>query len=419
MADQAAVIQALIDAATAATAAANAAAAAAAAVTAAVQAPAQQLPPILPNPVPFALNPGAAMNNVLDFTKSQDMKYYSKATTGLSTKFDLNSEGLNSFLERLSDQANLYDWSNVLIIPDGNVIPRNLIREYGLLTMENCRDHAATYVRDHTLQAQNSLMLHTCIINSLTEEASKIMLSDTHDFTVLALRSGPCLLKALIRRSSVDTAGTAMTLRRAIGNLSGKMIELQSDIRAFNLYVTGLKNALLARGHVVEDELLLNLFDAYSVVSDQDFVRYIQHKQDNFDDGALVTVDQLMTSALTKYDTRVEKKAWNSLDNQGERIVALEAELAKAKQNQKTPKLRKDPKGAEYAWKKVSPKDGTTTKTVKGKKYHWCTKRKAWTIHTPAQCTLELHNAENVNDIKLSPALQAIVDEDNSQHSEE
>jgi hypothetical protein len=202
-----------------------------------------------------------------------------------------------------------------------------------------------------------------------------------------------------VRRSSVDTAGTAMTLRRAIGNLSGKMVELQSDIRAFNLYVTGLKNALLARGHIVEDELLLNLFDAYTVASDQDFVRYIQHKQDSFDDGMLVTVDQLMTSALTKYDTRVEKKAWNSLDNQGERIVALEAELARAKQNHKPPKLRKDPKAAEYAWKKIAPKDGTTTKTVKGKKYHWCSKHSAWTIHTPAQCTLDSQGTDNVNDI--------------------
>jgi hypothetical protein len=137
-----------------------------------------------------------------------------------------------------------------------------------------------------------------------------------------------------------------MTLRRAVGNLSRKMVEIQSDICAFNLYVTGLKNALLARGHVVEDELLLNLFDAYTVVTDQDFVRYIQYKQDAYDDGATITVDQLMICAHTKYDTKVEKKTWNAIDNQGERIIALEAELAKAKQNKRTPEVKKGPEGA-------------------------------------------------------------------------
>jgi hypothetical protein len=154
------------------------------------------------------------------------------ATTGLSTKLDHTLEELNSFLGWLSDQVNLYDWSNVLIILDRNAIPCNIMREYGLLTTESCRNHAATYLRAQTLQAQNALMLYTCIISSLTEEASEIILSsDMHDFTVLAL-------KALILRSSVDTAGTAMTLPRAAGSLKGKLIELHSDIREFNLYIT-------------------------------------------------------------------------------------------------------------------------------------------------------------------------------------
>jgi hypothetical protein len=63
MADQAVVVQALIDA-----------TATAAAATAAIQAPAQQLPPILSSAVPFALNPGVAMNDFLDFTKPQGIK---------------------------------------------------------------------------------------------------------------------------------------------------------------------------------------------------------------------------------------------------------------------------------------------------------------------------------------------------------
>jgi hypothetical protein len=48
-----------------------------------------------------------------------------------------------------------------------------------------------------------------------------------------------------------------------------------------------------------------------------------------------------MTSALTKHDTRLEKQAWNTLDNQGVCIVALEAGLAKVKHNQKTLTVRR------------------------------------------------------------------------------
>jgi hypothetical protein len=55
----------------------------------------------------------------------------------------------------------------------------------------------------------------------------------------------------------------------------------------------------------------------------------------------------------------------------------------------------KDP----FAWKKVKPKPGESlVKTVKGKKYNWCSKHQAWTIHTPKNCP---PNTKKKKDIAL------------------
>jgi hypothetical protein len=104
MAQQAANAQAIIDA-------ANAAAAAAAAqplpgaqpaIVPAVQpAVAQQaiVPAVQPAIVPFAAWPGLANNRVLNFEFPHDLKYFNKATSPLTTKFDLKSGNIKVFLE--------------------------------------------------------------------------------------------------------------------------------------------------------------------------------------------------------------------------------------------------------------------------------------------------------------------------------
>jgi hypothetical protein len=58
---------------------------------------AQVVPPP-PNPVQFALFPGASGNGVLDFTISESIKIFNKATASIETKYDLEEGKLRVFI---------------------------------------------------------------------------------------------------------------------------------------------------------------------------------------------------------------------------------------------------------------------------------------------------------------------------------
>jgi hypothetical protein len=235
-------------------------------------------------------------------------------------------------------------------------------------------------------------------------------------------------LKIIIGKSTNDTISTVHVLRHSISNLENKMHEFKSDISAFNLYAQHLRNSLLARGHDVEDDLLMNLFRAYSVADDEHFVLYIEQRQNSYEDGAVTLVDELMESALNKYQLRLEKGIWNAMGRKDEQIMALQAQL---EEKLKAPRVPPIKKGADpFAWKKNKPKAGEAkTKTVDGKKYNWCVKHQAWTIHTPENCHLNKKvkeensdqqntkldtSTENAPTLTMSDALQAIANGGNS-----
>jgi hypothetical protein len=407
-----AAVQAIINAANAAANAANAAQAAGA---------------IPQAPAPFALWPGMANANPLDFNNPSDLKTFNKAIAPLQTQFDLKSENLKVFLECVKERARIYHWHDILQIPDDNAIDRNILTAYGLLSLANCRVHAATYVNLPTKNAQNSIMLYQFLSNTLTTEAkNKIQINAAlYHIGGNEIPSGTCFLKIIIGKSTNDTISTVHVLRHSISNLENKMHEFKSDISAFNLYAQHLRNSLLARGHDVEDDLLMNLFRAYSVANDEHFVLYIEQRQNLYEDGAVTLVDELMESALNKYQLRIEKGIWNAMGRKDEQILALQAQLegkVKTPKGPPTPRKGKDV----FAWKKVKPTSGEAkTKTVDGKKYHWCIKHQAWTIHAPENCymntkkltgTLAEPNGEKESptdhepSLTMSTALKAIAD---------
>jgi hypothetical protein len=111
------VTRAITDLANAQAAAANAAAAAAAAVPIGGPPPVVQVAPV------FALWPGLASNAFLDYNTSDGRKIYSKALAPLSTLYDLNSEGLYTFLAKAAGRARESNWTDILSIPDSNTLP--------------------------------------------------------------------------------------------------------------------------------------------------------------------------------------------------------------------------------------------------------------------------------------------------------
>jgi hypothetical protein len=133
---------------------------------------------------PFAVMPGAANPNVLDFSKTDALKLFNKATTALDTKFDLVEEKKRTFLEQVRERARIFNWGSLLTIIDDGRTPRNLIDRYGMLTMDNCRTHATTYLAAKDRMTQDSMMLYQLLVNSLTEKAQLTMLGEKDTYYV-------------------------------------------------------------------------------------------------------------------------------------------------------------------------------------------------------------------------------------------
>jgi hypothetical protein len=81
--------------------------------------------------------------------------------------------------------------------------------------------------------------------------------------------SGPLLLKLIISRAHVDTRATVSFLRTSLTVLDEKMVELDSDVVAFNSYVKAEVKALNQRNQPTSD-LLINLIKGYKKAEDDE-----------------------------------------------------------------------------------------------------------------------------------------------------
>ena len=202
-------------------------------------------------PPVFALAPGVhGAAAFIGYGTTEGQKLYKAMKAPLTNKFDCTPKNLKVFLSALSDRVGEYGWDTCLEIPADIANPgadlRDLLTEYGRLSIQQVTAHANTYVAQQTRQAQNSYAMYQCIMSSLTSTArTKIMLKEG-EYTVNGIRSGACLLKVVIRASYLDSNATSLFIRDAISNLDEYMVSVDSDIDKFNEHVEDLVDSLSA-----------------------------------------------------------------------------------------------------------------------------------------------------------------------------
>jgi hypothetical protein len=220
--------------------------------------------------------------------------------------------------------------------------------------------------------------------------------------------SGPLLLKLIISRAHVDTRATVSFLRTSLTVLDEKMVELDSDVVAFNSYVKAQVKALNQRNQTTSD-LLINLIKGYKKAEDVEFQDLIRRMINDYEEGKDVTINSLMDATDNKYRTRKLNKEWSAPTKEQEQIVALTAQVehlkkTPAKLDPKKPKKNKD-KDTKWAWKDVLPKGNEpTTKLFEGKQYHVnCPYHKGkWVCHTVEECFQNPANASPAGDLPSS-----------------
>jgi hypothetical protein len=281
-------------------------AAVAAALPGAIQQANQQVNPLANQPpmaMAFARTPAQANTGLICLKSSEGTKIHNAAIVPCTTKFDRTAENIHMFLKNVKECGQSFGWDNILNIPDEDSKTRNLIDQYGLITLNSIRAHTATYEAAQDRNAQNATQMYMFLYVSIADETKLNILSDSGDYTIeiddQLVPNGPMFLKTIIRTSIVDTRSTVFHIRENLNSLDTYMATVTYNIELFNQYVKGQTEALSARGETSSD-LLINLFSVYGAVPDKKFVEQIERKKDKFDDGEDITFKTLMQVALMR-----------------------------------------------------------------------------------------------------------------------
>jgi hypothetical protein len=324
---------------------------------------------------------------ILNYTLEPDRKIFRVAVKGMETLYDLKTGSLRVFLETVKEHAAIHGLGHLIQVPV-NAVNTNILDSYGLVSMEDCKAHAHTYVTAQDRNDQNSVILYHYLSASLTEAAKSEVLATPHVYQVETILAGVTtthnmvgitFLKAIIQRACVDTIATVTSIREAVSMLDNKMEETGSDIKLFNEYVQGLINMLRARGEGTP-AFITHLFKGYAAASDSDFFQYMKEKRNRYEDGLPMDMESLMQSALNKYNIAQQTGRWNAPDKKDATIFAMRTKIDALKAT-KTSTVGK------WAWKTKKPEPGAPkTKMVQKKKYHWCPTHEMWTLHSPEEC---------------------------------
>jgi len=88
--------------------------------------------------------------------------------------FTLEPHRFKLFLSSLTKRTMVYGWENIINIPvDAAVqggLTHSILPHYGQVTLQQVKDHAATYVNAQTRAAQNNILLYTCLAASISPE---------------------------------------------------------------------------------------------------------------------------------------------------------------------------------------------------------------------------------------------------------
>jgi hypothetical protein len=357
-----------------------------------------------PGPCAFALSPAlASSHGLLNYSTSEGIKIYNKATSPMDVTYNGGSGNLRLFLSKMQQKGNQFGWNRINTISQGGQ-SYNLISSYGQVELASIRAQAHALETAASRDTQNSSQMYLFLKTSLTDGLLGRVISHVGDYTSdTGFEDGPSLLKVIVTISHVDTRAQSGYIRQCLARLSITILkeEYNCDIEKINEYVIVLEEGLAARGETSQDTMM-NVQAAYEVCKDAAFVRHTRDEYSRWEQGATMSLKDYMSSALTKYKTLKMKGQWEAPSPEQEQIIALSAAVSSlraksgrtpTKEKRTSDKKNQDGKSkggrrneGPYAWKDVPPKSNDPkSKTVKGKTYYWCTNHEhpQWAIHNP------------------------------------
>ena len=156
-----------------------------------------------PPPAPvFALTPGLANPmQPWNYGTSEGLKIFTFASSKLQdTPYNGDVKGLKMFLIALGKRGESYGWNTTLFNISnqeaGNPQDKNLLTQYGVLTLENCQAHATAYIGNPNRAAQASVMCLNAITASVGPDLMMKLVNRQMDYTLTPahVMDGTCIV---------------------------------------------------------------------------------------------------------------------------------------------------------------------------------------------------------------------------------
>jgi len=243
--------------------------------------------------VVYALSPGQANDQPIDYNTTWGQKQYAEATKKLSDQpYEGGPQNLKMFLERLNSRAEESGWTEITKINN-----KDLFTQYGTITIDDCKKEATKYL---ALDANNKLVVNkraqmsaqmlSCIQASISDECTLKVVTSGDKFKVeisngscsVEIANGPLYLRILISRITIDSRSTVSYLLKSLSELDNYMTSIDCNVTTFNGFVRLQMDALNARGETSSD-ILINLFKGYLAVPDKEFKMYIKQKKNDYE----------------------------------------------------------------------------------------------------------------------------------------
>ena len=234
-----------------------------------------------------------------------------------------------------------YQWNDdvlgILMILDQPILPTkytNLLTNHGEFKLKDIIIFEKSYINSLTRAAEDTTMLYNYLIGYLSKVGRTKVMVWEDQYKIKGRPSGNILLKIIIRESHLDSNATTTLIRNQLSSLDYLITMFGCNITEFNPHVQLLLEGLASRGETTH-ELLSNLFKGYTAASDNTFTKYIERKQEEYEDGTDIKPTSLMSLADKKYRNLKIKGTWNAPSQEEENILALNKEIEKLKRFRK------------------------------------------------------------------------------------
>ena len=226
----------------------------------------------------------------------------------------------------MKDRVEVENWDDLFVVPEAKQVDRNLITQFCMLTSKELKARAVSYHVQNNCKQQNAIQIYVCLMTSLTKVAQDIIVHEAKSYTVVGASDDPYFLRAIITCASTDRRAMITRIRISLSKLYTQMLEFNSDISLFIVYVKQQRDSLLDRGEV-SSEIMFNVFKGYEVAADATFCAYILKKRDHYDEGGDLSTDTLMAFSKNKFKSLKVDLVWAAPTPDENCIIALTVQM--------------------------------------------------------------------------------------------